>query len=399
MNSFFKLLFSLTFSEFKEKKLKTALTLSGIVVAVFTIVLLVILTLSLKQGVLYQLEKFGPNQVILSTSNVMGQNMPIGFSLFSESDVKYIENLKQVDSYLERLTLIMSVEYNDEVKKISITGVSVSDYTKKAAQADTIEGRFFNLNEEDKRVALLGYKVYKDSFSKTVDVKKKIFINNKSFEVIGVLEETGSLLQDSMIYVPIDSFRDSFGLEGVTSVIVFLKEGVDPNAFVDFVKDKLNRRIGKDVTEALTSAQLRSIIDNILTLINILIISIAAISMIVGSIGITNSLYSSVLQRKREIGTMKAVGAKNFQILLIFLFESIILSFIGVVVGYLLAVVLGFVIIQSVQHFSPYNLIFTIPLNFSIAVFLFSILLGVVSGLYPAYQATKLPPTEALRYE
>ena len=293
----------------------------------------------------------------------------------------------------------MSVEYNDEVKKISITGVSVSDYTKKAAQADTIEGRFFNLNEEDKRVAILGYKVYKDSFSKTVDVKKKIFINNKSFEVIGVLEETGSLLQDSMIYVPIDSFRDSFGLEGVTSVIVFLKEGVDPNAFVDFVKDKLNRRIGKDVTEALTSAQLRSIIDNILTLINILIISIAAISMIVGSIGITNSLYSSVLQRKREIGTMKAVGAKNFQILLIFLFESIILSFIGVVVGYLLAVVLGFVIIQSVQHFSPYNLIFTIPLNFSIAVFLFSILLGIISGLYPAYQATKLPPTEALRYE
>ncbi len=398
MNSFFKLLFNLTVSEWKNKKLKTLLTLSGIVVAVFTIVLLVILTFSLKYGIVSELERFEPNQVIVTTTNVVGQGPPMGFSLLRESDIEYVKSLKEVDKVFERLTVVMPVTYNGDTKKISVSAVSTQEGVDKLIESKPFLGRFFNDNDKDKNVVLIGKKVYDDTFD-DIKVNKNIYINGKKYKIIGVLEGSGSIVEDSMIFVPYDKFKKTFSLKGVSSMILNLKETVDVNAFIEKLKDKLNRRIGRDVVEVITPEQLKEFVDNILLLINILIISIASISIIVGGIGITNSLYSSVLQRKKEIGTMKAVGAKNYQVLLIFLVESISLSIIGVVLGFILASSLGFIIITLLSKFSPYNFIFYIPKTFVIIVFFGGVLLGTLAGLYPAYQAVKLPPTEALRYE
>ena len=156
--------------------------------------------------------------------------------------------------------------------------------------------------------------------------------------------------------------------------------------------------LGEEDFAVETPLQALASVNNILNVINIIIVSIAAISLIIGSVGVMNTMYTSVLERTKEIGTMKAIGAKNKDILAIFLVESALLGLIGGILGMLLGISLAWLMIFLARQFIgslDFNLSISWPLM--TAVIGFSTVLGVLSGILPALQASKLKPVEALR--
>ena len=147
-----------------------------------------------------------------------------------------------------------------------------------------------------------------------------------------------------------------------------------------------------------TPLQAIGTVNTILNIINLIVVGIAVISLLVGGIGIANTMYTSVLERTREIGTMKAVGAKNKDILLIFLIESGLLGLVGGIVGALIGLGLGFIVSGAANSYFGEEIIrvnLSLPLIFGAIIF--SFLMGIFAGVVPALQASKLKPVEALR--
>jgi len=162
-------------------------------------------------------------------------------------------------------------------------------------------------------------------------------------------------------------------------------------------KDR-NLKEGEEDFSVQTPSQVLGTVTDILTAVNVVVVGIAMISLIVGGIGIANTMYTSVLERKKEIGTMKAIGARNSNILMIFLIESGLLGLIGGIVGALIGAGIALGIAAGANSFFGSELIkISISIPLLISVITFSFLIGILSGAIPSYQASKLRPVDALR--
>jgi putative ABC transport system permease protein len=189
-----------------------------------------------------------------------------------------------------------------------------------------------------------------------------------------------------------------------TQILVETESNAEPEKVAEKIKQVLRKerseKEGEETFSVQTSEQLLESFSNIFAVVQGVLVGIAAISLIVGGIGIMNTMYTSVLERTKEIGTMKAVGAKNSDVLLIFLFESGLLGMIGGTIGVLIGVGLGKGVEYIAQVALNTNLL---RADFSIfligGALLFSFLIGALSGIFPAIQAAKLRPADALRYE
>ncbi len=184
---------------------------------------------------------------------------------------------------------------------------------------------------------------------------------------------------------------------GITAIDAKVRVGEDPESVANKVKRKLSRIRNEKTFDVLTPAQLLEQFGNVIAILQIVLGGIAAISLVVGSVGIANSLYSSVLERINEIGTLKAVGASTKNILSLFLVESAIIGAIGGAIGIIIGVVISYVvgILAVASGFKLMKII--ISWKLLIFAFLFSIAIGIISGVMPARSAAKLKPAEALR--
>jgi len=238
-----------------------------------------------------------------------------------------------------------------------------------------------------------------------IKIKDKILLNNVQVEVATILESVGNPSDDQNIYMFLDTYEEIYGkIDRVDMIYIQVQEGEN----IEDVADRIKLRLAKfrnvpsenpDFT-ILTPEQLLSSFSIILNIITAFLAGIASISLIVGGIGIMNTMYTSVLERTKEIGTMKAIGAKNSDILKIFLIESGFLGLIGGIIG----VVLGFLIsklteIIALNYIGSDLLRAASPLWLIIGCLVFSFLIGLVSGYLPARQASRLRPVDALRYE
>ena len=196
---------------------------------------------------------------------------------------------------------------------------------------------------------------------------------------------------------------DLIGLDGNYGMIgVQIKQGFDLNEIVGLTENKLRKdrhqKIGEEDFEITTPQEFLDSVNNILIVVQILLIGIATISLIVGGIGIANTMYTSVLERNREIGIMKAIGAKNKEILTIFMIESGLLGLTGGLIG----LILGIIIAKGVEYgayasFGESILKATFSPALIIGALIFAFVLGAISGTLPAQQAAKLKPVDALR--
>jgi len=240
-------------------------------------------------------------------------------------------------------------------------------------------------------------------FSKKIIAGDKIKINGKDFKVKGILETLGNSQDDSLILMELEDFRTLFNIpERVDFIIMQVNEGENVVDVANNAEVKLRKFRGEtEKTQKfsiLTPEDLLSSFQDILLIITAFLASIAMISLVVGGVGIANTMYTSVVERTKEIGTMKAIGAQNKDILYIFLIESGLLGLVGGIVGALIGLG-GAIGISSLVNNSLGTNLFIVSINYSLLIgaVALSFFLGIVFGVLPALQASKLKPVEALR--
>ncbi len=398
--------FKLALKNLRKRKMRTWLTMIGIFVSIATIFILISLSLGLRDAVEEQFRTLGADKFFVQPSTgFLGPPGSVGGVLLTEKDVEDILKVRGVKDLSYFVVGNAKVEFAGTTRYHIVWGAppeSMSVYVESGIKAE--DGRI--LEKGDSYSVVLG-NLHKTGnlFGRPVSEGDKITINDKDVRVRGILELIGNPDDDRMILMDLDSFREIFDIpERVDWIMVQVEEGENVVEVSERVEEKLRKARGETEDNQefsiMTPEELLSSFGNILNIITVFLAGIAAISLLVGAIGIANTMYTSVLERTREIGVMKAIGAKNSDILKIFLIESGLLGLVGGVVGVLLGMGIGKTIEYiAINQLNTNLLQVSFPLWLIGGCLAFSFVVGAVSGVFPARQASNTNVVDALRYE
>jgi len=381
----------------KERKLRSWLTILGIVIGVAAIVGLITMAQGLQNAVSEQFESFGISNLRVVPGNLRGP--PTGNLGFDISAVEIVERVKAVEYVNKVLLNFVPVEFNKKIKILPVIGYDpdLSDKGFIDLDLDLERGSF--LKSGQRTTAVVGWNLAHGEFDKDIRLKQKIEILGRDFSVIGNLERTGTNVDDN-IYVPFGTAEELFNItDFVNIMVVKIKDGIPLEEAAEDIEKELLKDLNEEEFEVFIPSQILEQFNQILNVIGAVLVAIAMISLVVGGVGIANSMFTSVLERTKQIGIMKAIGARNERILRIFLIEAGIMGLIGGAIGVIIGAALAFAV-EVIAKAAGFGLI-SISLSPTLVIIslLFSITVGIISGVIPAWQASKLSPTEALRYE
>ena len=263
----------------------------------------------------------------------------------------------------------------------SILGIEASKLS--LAGIDELNGTAF---EDNSKEAIIGLQY---AMMNNLSIGDNITIHNTEFEITGIYE-TGSMFADSTIYVPIDTLQNISECDEYTSVLVKTAEDANDTIISDKIKDKFY-----DLS-TLTSDEISSMMTNVTGILNTASLAVSGLAIIVGAIGIINTMVITVYERTKEIGVLKSIGWKPRRILLMIMGETLVLTILSGIVGSVFGILIseiGVMLLDAGDFSLGYD-----PQAFILA-FGITIFVGLIGGIYPAYKASKLAPTEALRYE
>ncbi len=397
--------FKMAIRNIRTRFLRSWLTVLGITIGVFLIITLLSFSEGLKTTINEQLQALGGEMVMVMPGNDILTSMMFGGAKLEREDIEAIKKAKGVDKVLGLSYTSAIARYKNESKQIAIAGYEPwkegLDILSAFQGWSLTDGRWPIKGNE----ILIASRVASDIFSRKVETGTEITIKGRKFEVAGILNSLGNRQDDSMVYMDMNVYQDLTGEKRGTAsyAMVKLEEGADENIVAaeieKVLKETRKRRTGTDEADfsILTSEKMGQISGSILGIIQIVIISFASIAIIVGGIGITNSMFTSVRERTKEIGIMKAIGAKNSAILSIFLIEAGIIGILGGVAG----ILLGSIVAKGIDYYAQINPSFyfktTIAPWMVIFALGFSFIVGCLAGFFPARSAAKLKPVEALR--
>jgi putative ABC transport system permease protein len=402
--------FKLAWENIAHRKLRSILTVIGIVIGIAAVVALISLGQGVKKVITDEFAKAGTDKIYIQSGNGFNPNTK-GIQPLTEQDTEVIEKTKGVEEVAGMLMKGGRVEYNRKITFIGIIGMPLDESKKLVDEAwnfEYVDGR--PLKSGDKYKAFIGSDISKDkALGKSVGVGDRIKIENVEFEIVGELKSMGDPGIDGGIFIPKEVAQELFNVNKPTGheesiIVARTVAGEDPAVIAENIKKELRRsrdlKEGEEDFTVQTTEQLLESFNTILNVLTAIVIGIAGISLFVGGVGIMNTMYTAVLQRTNEIGVMKAIGARNSDILTIFLLESGILGLIGGIIGLLIGMGLSSIVAFIGRTFLDTNLLYAyFPWYLVLGALLFAVVVGGLSGILPAIQASRQSPVEALRYE
>jgi putative ABC transport system permease protein len=399
---------SIALKNLRRRGIRSWLTLLGIFIGIATVVSLISLGGGLRAAILSQ---FGISSTEVIEVQAGGLNSfgPPGTSVskpLTIQDVDAISKLGPVETAIPRQIATVKVEFN-KILNVEVATNIVDGNDRKILYdilgVSTLEGKL--LEDGDVGKVVLGNNFYyedKNGFNKQIRVGNSITINGKKYQVKGILEKKGSFIFDQIIMLndeDLKSISDNGDNVDLIGVKVKSKDLVSTaqKEIEDLLRRRRNVKIGEEDFEVSTPEAALSTVNQILTGIQIFIVMIAAISIIVGSLGIVNTMTTSVLERVREIGIMKAIGAKNSDIFYQFLIEAGLLGMVGGLAGIIFGMGIGYLGTFSINSFLGATTSPQINWPLIIVTFIGSFVIGAISGIVPAIRAANQKPVEALR--
>jgi putative ABC transport system permease protein len=411
----------LSLNSLSHRGLRSWLTILGIVIGVAAVVAILSIGAGMQQVISTQLGGLGADIVTISPGFSRASGM--GFSEGSrqtsttsqnltDRDVQIIKSVSGIRFVNGVVSGRASVTYLAESASVSVQGVDPLAW-KEITTSELESGRY--LTPGDGNVVVIGNGVANNMFKQPLLLNTQIIIEGKSFGIVGILEESGGIASltgsDNTIFIPISAARtiiEDVLVNQFSSIQVKVADSESVDEVVANIEQRLmlSRHVTNETKDfTIISAQaMQETISSVMGTLNLFLGGIAAISLLVGAIGIANTMFMSVMERTRQIGTLKALGTTNFEIMKLFLFESAMIGFIGGLIGIFLGFIASGTISEigirmmgvgrmgttSMTVITPELVLFAIG---------FSVLIGMVSGLLPARRASRLEPVEALRYE
>lgn len=382
----------------------------GVIIGVGAVVAMMSIGFGAQEAVVESIQGIGPNLIMVMPG---GMDLEEGFSppfaSGRERSLK-IEDAQAIGRQAELITGVAPVILNSSVvsylnKNTQVTVYATSEDAPRVYNLEVERGDFFSSSDvvNSSNVAVIGHTVIKRLFGRIDPIGKIIKIDGRNFRVIGILKPRGTNMfgqdQDDSISIPITTAKNKlYGMDHVNFIIAQSKSEDVIDEASEEIKTILRRQHNirpkeSDDFTVQTQTQILEIMGTITNIFTFTISGIAAISLLVGGIGIMNIMLVSVTERTREIGIRKAVGAKNKDILIQFLIESVVLSFTGGLIGIVFAAAVSTIL----NRFTPLSTAIS-PLSIILALS-FSTAVGLFFGIYPATRAARLNPIDALRYE
>ncbi len=403
----FKDFFKLAWENLTHRQVRSWLTVIGIVIGIAAVVALVSLGRGLQYTIDEQFSKIGADKITVAAKSASqgGPGMTDTGIILTNDDLDVVRKSQGVEESVAALQKIARVEFNNKAKYQFIRGLPVDDsrLVWESAGIYNIEiGR--TLKDGDKNKIIIGPELAKESvFGREIKVNDKIAINEVDFTVVGIIEGGNNPGVSSIIVMTLDDARELFDEpDEATMIMVKIYNAEELDQTVENIKKDLRRH--RDVEEGkedFTVESTKKYVESFLTIFNVvstLLIGLASISLLVGAIGIANTMYTAVLERNREIGIMKSIGAKNSDITQIFLIESAMIGFVGGTIGTLMGAGLALLAEKLIGTFlgEGFFQVF-LPWWLLLGAIAFAVIIGTISGIFPARQAANLNPVDALR--
>jgi len=392
----------------KNRKLRSWLTMIGIIIGITAVVSLIGIGQGLKVAISSQFGDIGTDKLTVMASGGMGPPGTGVVTPLTKDNAKKIEQVNGVKTAIGRLTRSIKLEYNDHISFGMAASMAEGDGRKLIESAMNLEaekGRL--LRDGDSKKTVLGNNFgEKDSqFEKQISVGSNVVIQDEKFEVVGILEETGSFAVDGIVFMEEDDLRKILDTSDDEYDIIVAQ--VHPNADIKAVQENIEKvmrkerdvKVGEEDFTVQTPQAVLAQVNSTLFAVQLFVYIIAAISIIVGGIGIMNTMFTSVLERTKEIGIMKSIGAKNSTIFSLFFIESGLIGSIGGIIGAAVGISMAMGLAFAGRMALGSELIRAeISIWLVLGSIFGSFLLGSIFGVIPAIRASKLNPVDALRH-
>ncbi|MEM0466528.1 MAG: ABC transporter permease [Candidatus Thermoplasmatota archaeon] len=386
---------------------RSILTLLGISIGIMAIISLMALGEGMQQAIVGELSTLS-DVIIITTggdiySSSFGSTKITEF--FTQRDVDSIRRIQGVKDISSMLSGTALAEYNGETTLVGLTGMDVEVIRLQYADTKLESGDF--LNEGDQNKIMIGYGIAHTAFDSDIPLGGRISLNGQKFIVSGIFSKQGmgGISSDNLVLLTTRDFQKLTGQKNISMIYVRVENVQDAETIALQIEQVINGNHGeKDFASATTMTSILETVQRIIGIVQLVLVAIASIALVVASIGIMNTMLTSVMERTREIGIMKAIGATNKDIMTLFIIEGMLLSSIGGIFGIILGIFgaqgLTFILsnfFMSMSGSTSLSPVITIPAVL-LSVFV-SLCVGIFSSLYPAWKAARMSPIEAVRYE
>ena len=400
----------------RHAKLRSLLTMLGIVIGIGSVILLMSIGASAQQLILDQVQGIGSDLIFVIPGATKGSRLSspasvqgIVIKTLTEKDVDALRREPSVEKVAAEVRGQAKMVYENNDATVTYEGTSEEFFPMR--NFDVVSGRPFTNSEAASfdHVAVLGSELTKTLFGEKDPIGKTVRLSDLTFRIIGVLEEKGvgpfGIDQDNLVIIPLlVAQKQLLGIDYYNAVTIQANNTYTIAFTAEAISSAIRRSHGitnpdKDDFTVRTQEDALSILGNITSVLSLFLTSIAFISLVVGGIGIMNIMLVSVVERTREIGLRKALGATQGDILSQFLCESVMLTLVGGIAGITAGSLVTIAVYLGVTQFTTISWVLRLPLYAILLAAAVSTITGLAFGIYPAYRASKLNPTDALRYE